>query len=269
VLPGNNLYSTKKENSTIFLQLACHLQDYSILSIEIRGMNKASFHFHGNLTDFIKLPGKVSLIDYSFAGNPSIKDAIEAIGIPHPEIKLVIVNGHNKSISETLYNGSYIEVFPFIEVPDSPGKFILDVHLGKLARLMRLLGFDALYANHYSDKDIVDFIKIEQRIVLTRDVGLLKHKAIAWGYWLRSQVSFQQLVEVSARFQLKRSINPFSRCLVCNCQLHKIDKANVQHLLPLRTQLFFHEFYQCQDCRKVYWKGSHYEHMLQQIQNLP
>ena len=232
-------------------------------------MNKASFHFHGNLTDFIRIPGKVSLIDYSFAGHPSVKDAIEAIGVPHPEIKMVSANGHNISISEALYNGSYIEVFPFIDIPDSPGKFILDVHLGKLARFIRLLGFDALYSNHYSDKDILDVIKIEQRIVLTRDVGLLKHKAISWGYWLRSQDPFKQLEEVIERFQLKKDIQPFSRCLICNGYLHKIEKAKVHHLLPPRTQIFFHEFYQCQDCRKIYWKGSHYEHMLQQIQNLP
>jgi uncharacterized protein len=152
-------------------------------------------------------------------------------------------------------------------VVDLPLKFILDVHLGKLARLLRLLGFDVWYDNQYLDKEIINLIKIEQRIVLTRDIGLLKQRAVVWGYWLRSQNSFRQLEEVFDRYQLKKSVQPFSRCLLCNGLLHTVQKINVLNLLPSRTQLFYNEFFQCQDCKKVYWKGSHYERMLQQVKD--
>lgn len=231
-------------------------------------MNNASFHFHGNLIDFITSPGKKGFIHYSFTGMPSIKDAIESIGIPHTEVKEISTRGHTLSITETLYDGNCIEVYPFSEIQDSPDKFILDVHLGKLARLIRLMGFDVLYENHYSDKDIIDLIIKEQRVVLTRDKGLLKHKAVLWGYWLRSQDPYEQLKEVYYRYQLKKNMQPFSRCLLCNGLLHSIEKEKVEQVLPPRTKLFFHEFYQCQDCGKVYWKGSHYERMLQQIKGI-
>ncbi|HJW17574.1 MAG TPA: Mut7-C RNAse domain-containing protein [Flavisolibacter sp.] len=228
-------------------------------------MYTSRFKFHGNLADFIELSGKDSSIPYTFAGHPSLKDAIEALGVPHPEIQEIKANGQVASLSEPLQQESFIEVFPFAQIMDIPMKFILDVHLGKLARLLRLLGFDVWYSNHYSDNDIINLIEKEQRIVLTRDIGLLKQKAVVWGYWPRSQDSFEQLEEVMYRYQLKKSVQPFSRCILCNGKLITTEKANVLHLIPPRTQIFYNEFYQCQDCKKVYWKGSHYERMLQQI----
>jgi uncharacterized protein len=230
-------------------------------------MNISSFKFHGNLNDFIHLPHRDRIIKYSYSGHPTLKDAIEAIGVPHPEIGEIKANGQIVSLSEPLENTSFIEVFPFDQMADVPLKFILDVHLGKLARLLRLLGFDVWYDNQYLDKEIINLVKKEERIVLTRDIGLLKQKAVVWGYWLRSQESFKQLEEVIYRYQLKKSIQPFSRCLLCNGFLYKIEKANVLNLIPPRTQLFYNDFLQCQDCKKVYWKGSHYERMLQQVKS--
>jgi uncharacterized protein len=230
-------------------------------------MNISSFKFHGNLNDFMHLPDRDRIIKYSYSGHPTLKDAIEAIGVPHPEIGEIKANGQIVSLSEPLENTSFIEVFPFDQVVDLPLKFILDVHLGKLARLLRLLGFDVWYDNQYLDKEIINLIKIEQRIVLTRDIGLLKQRAVVWGYWLRSQNSFRQLEEVFDRYQLKKIVKPFSRCLLCNGLLHTVQKINVLNLLPSRTQLFYNEFFQCQDCKKVYWKGSHYERMLQQVKD--
>jgi len=231
-------------------------------------MSISKFQFHGNLTDFIKLPNGQSIVSYEFTGNPSIKVAIEAIGVPHPEVQEVTCNGNTLSLADTMKNSALIQVYPFTRIENVALKFILDVHLGKLARWLRLLGFDVFYENHYSDKDIIKIIQKEQRIVLTRDIGLLKIKTVVTGYWLRSQDPKKQLAEIMERFQLKSHVKPFTRCPLCNGLLQRVKKKQVAYLLPPISGLFFDEIYQCEDCQKLYWKGSHYERMLQQWQGI-
>lgn len=143
----------------------------------------------------------------------------------------------------------------------------MDVHLGTLAKLLRMLGFDATYKTDLTDATIARIAQTENRIVLTRDVGLLKHKTIAQGHWLRSQQTEEQLREVLQKYKIKPSdFKPLSRCLVCNTWVQPAAKEQVSDKLPPKTQLYFNEFYQCPTCGKVYWKGSHYEHMMQVIQ---
>lgn len=231
-------------------------------------MRQAQFNFHGSLNDFLPPRLKNTWIHYSFGNIPSVKDAIEALGIPHTEIETITANDTLISFSYLLQNGARIEVHPFIQVPDAPQRFILDVHLGKLARLLRLLGFDTLYANDYTDKAIVEAVKPGERIVLTRDIGLLKHKAIHWGYWLRSQQPYDQLKEVLYRFRLTDKIQPFTRCLACNGCIDPVNKPAIQHLLLPNTRQLFTEFYQCRSCQRIYWKGSHYNRMLRWVENL-
>ena len=228
-------------------------------------MATAQFTFHGSLNDFLPQAKKNSGISYFFSNAPAIKDAIEAIGIPHPEIKEIFVNNRAVTFKYLLSAGDSVEVYPFIQIHPSPQKFVLDVHLGKLARLLRLLGFDTLYQNDFSDKEIIAFAREQERIVLTRDVGLLKHKIIQCGYWLRSQLSPEQAKEVIRRFALAGSIRPFSRCLVCNGLLEPVAKERVLDQLPANTIMYFTDFYQCTNCKQVYWKGSHYEKMIQTV----
>ena len=187
-------------------------------------MSISKFQFIGNLTDFIKLPIGESIVSYEFTGHPSIKDAIEAIGVPHPEVQEIISYGSRLSLADTLKEGALIQVYPFSKVENVLLKFILDVHLGKLARWLRLLGFDVYYETHYSDKDIINLIQKEQRIVLTRDIGLLKIKTVVVGYWLRSQDPKEQLAEVMERFHLKSHVHPFTRCPLCNGLLQMVEK---------------------------------------------
>lgn len=145
--------------------------------------------------------------------------------------------------------------------------FVVDVNLGKLARYLRLLGFDALYRNDDSDSDIVTLAAEQQRFVLTRDVDLLKHKRITYGYWVRHTEPRQQLREVITQLQLHHQIQPFQRCLRCNGVIVEVDKQAIeQHLLP-KTKAYFQQFYQCQHCLKIYWRGSHYENILQWVHN--
>lgn len=202
-----------------------------------------------------------------------MKDAIEAMGVPHPEVDVVLVNDVPASFFYLLLERDRVEVYParsHVSWPESysfgvldpaPDKFILDVHLGKLAKALRMLGFDTLYRNDYTDRAIAQVAAEEERVVLTRDVGLLKQKVIRWGYWLRSQHLAEQLTEVIRHFQLKPGMKPFERCLACNGKVVPVSKESVVDALPPKTKRYFNEFFQCPSCQRVYWKGSHYDRM--------
>lgn len=231
-------------------------------------IHKVQFHFYGSLTDFLSTGRSGHVLCYTFTEAPSVKDAIEAHGVPHPEVEKILVNGTCVTFHYQLQPNDKIEVYPAVKglkACCTTGccnvKFVLDVHLGKLAKALRMLGFDTSYHNSYTDKYIATLAEAENRIVLTRDVGLLKHKIIERGYWLRSQHPEEQLLEVIKYFGLKEYFRPLTRCLVCNSGLQQVDKNSVYNLLPPKTKLYFHEFYRCPDCLRIYWKGSHYEHM--------
>ena len=238
----------------------------------------ATFEFFGNLNDFPSLSGRDNKLLYKFSGTPAVKDAIEAIGVPHPEVDVILVNNQPVDFSHPLHADDQVAVYPADAKRDwppgyslqakhpAPDRFVLDVHLGKLASALRMLGFDTFYENDYSDRAIAQLAEAEGRVVLTRDVGLLKYKNIRWGYWLRSQHLEEQLAEVVSYFNLKDKFTPFTRCLACNGQIAEVAKESVLEKLPPKTKLYFDEFYQCGRCKRVYWKGSHYERMQQFIQ---
>ncbi len=196
---------------------------------------------------------------------------IEAIAVPHAEIREVLVNGKAVSFSHRLQREDRVEVYPYDGREElllqgiGDLKFVLDVLLGTLAKSLRMLGFDTLYENTFTDKAIAGIAEAEQRIVLTRDVNLLKNKIIPIGYWLRSQHTEEQLAEVIRRFRLVDHIKPFTRCMVCNGLIVAVPKDAVLEQLPPKTRLYFEEFYQCTNCLRVYWKGSHYERMQELI----
>lgn len=236
-------------------------------------MNRAEFRFYEELNTFLPPERRKTTFAYAFQGHPAVKDAIEALGVPHTEVDLIVVNGVSVDFSYQLRNGDRVAVYPVFETLDvSPlvrlrdrplrrPRFVLDVHLGKLARLLRMLGFDTLYRNDYEDADIVRIAVKEKRIVLTRDRGLLKHGDVTHGYWLRSTQPHEQLREVLQRFDLRGQIEPFTRCMRCNGHIESVDPAAVADRLPPKTAQYFDEFYRCSECGKIYWPGSHYERM--------
>jgi uncharacterized protein with PIN domain len=242
--------------------------------------HSATFHIHGSLNDFLQSTENCTRVPYHFNDKPALKDAIEAIGIPHLEVEAILLNSKPVQFFHPLQQHNQVEVFPAdhsLALPPSYSlrpsysgreKFVLDVHLGKLARSLRMLGFDTLYENNYTDKAIAEIVEKEKRIVLTRDIGLLKHKTIDWGYWLRSQQSEEQMAEVIRYFNLQTKFQPFTRCLACNGMIEKVSKERVADKLPPKTRKFFDEFFQCQSCRRIYWKGSHYERMQQFLSRL-
>ncbi|MFH1800651.1 MAG: Mut7-C RNAse domain-containing protein [Candidatus Omnitrophota bacterium] len=217
--------------------------------------------FFGALNDFLDRKQKGRWIERRLNGHPSIGDTAESLGVPHPEIAKVLVNGKPALLSRQLRDQDRVRVWPMSKVRDGVPKFILDVHLGKLAKYLRLFGFDTLYRNDYSDRRIVQILGRGGRTVLTRDIGLLKRKKILRGYWLREEMPPRQLEEVLARFAAPGSLAPFSRCLCCNGRLRRVTKQTVEKKLPPKTRKYYQEFYRCSRCAKIYWPGSHYRKM--------
>ena len=236
------------------------------------------FRFYASLNDFLGSQQRHKCFVHRFKGNPSIKDTIEAIGVPHPEVELIIKNGEVVDFSEEVKHKDHWSIYPhFFSLDLSVQKlrpsltiprFVLDVHLGKLATKMRLLGFDALYANNYSDPELAELSDQQKRILLTRDISLLKRSIITYGYWIRSQNPQLQLQEVLNRFTLYPFISPFKRCLKCNGLIRIVNKAEIQEQLEPLTKKYYQEFYQCTSCAQIYWKGSHYAKLKQWIDKI-
>ena len=224
--------------------------------------NRAIFHFYEELNDFLPLDKKETAFVYSFRGNPAVKDAIEAIGVPHVEINLIQVNDQTVDFRYHLKNNDVVSVYPVQrKIERKEIKFILDVHLGKLAKYLRMCGFDTAYQNDYNDKKIIEISLEENRIILTRDIGILKVKSVSNGYFIRNQDWKAQLTEVLKHFDLYHAITPFIRCIKCNGKLEKIEKEKIiQQLEPL-TQKYFDTFFRCTHCQGIFWEGSHFDRM--------
>jgi uncharacterized protein with PIN domain len=233
----------------------------------------AQFRFYEELNDFLPRGKRKVEFPYEFEGTPSVKDAIEAIGVPHVEVDLILAGGRSVAFSYRLKDGDRISVYPVFESLDisgvtrlrkkplrNPG-FILDAHLGKLARALRMLGFDALYRSDYDDPEIVEIAAARERVILTRDVQLLKIGAVTRGCWVRSTSPREQLLEVVRRFDLGPLIRPFTRCMDCNGTLADVPKEAVAQELPPGTKRRFHRFSRCLSCGKIYWPGSHHDRM--------
>lgn len=234
---------------------------------------RATFRFYAELNDFLPPPLRQAAVELSFSGTPSVKDSIEALGVPHPEVDLILVDGQPAGFDYLIAGGERVAVYPVFErfeigpinrlrpEPLRVPRFVLDVHLGKLARRLRLLGFDTLYRNDFDDPAIVRCSVAERRIILTRDKGLLKHRQVTHGHWLRSCDPSQQVLEVITAFDLRARIRPFTRCLVCNSQLERADRDAVASHLPERLDTSIRNFSRCPGCNRVYWPGSHYDRL--------
>lgn len=214
---------------------------------------------------------------YSFQGTPAVRDVIQAIGVPHTAVDLVLVDGRSVNFTHRLRGGERVAVYPVFERLDITPvlrlrprplrrtRFILDVHLGKLARDLRLLGLDSAYAPNWDDETIIDRALAEQRIILTRDVGMLKQGRVTHGYWVRSYQPAGQLQEIVEAFDLRRQLQPFSRCLECNGEIRPVERDDLAGRVAPEILERFGRFWQCRDCRRVYWQGSHYRRLLQRV----
>jgi uncharacterized protein len=243
-------------------------------------MERAFFRFYAELNDFLIPCKRQVTFAHPFEGHASIKDMIEALGVPHPEIDLILVNGKSVDFSYRVRDVDQVSVYPRFKSigiaslthvrpqPLKEPRFILDVHLGKLTTYLRILGFDALYQNDSPDEVLAQVSSREDRILLTRDRGLLKRSIVIHGYCVRKTNPWRQLVEVLQHFGLLGSITPFQRCPHCNGLTKPTSKALICDRLPSKVRQYYDEFRVCQTCGQIYWKGTHYDHMQRFIADL-
>jgi len=232
-----------------------------------------SIRFYEELNDFLPEKWRKKTFSYSYNQVGSVKDLVESLGVPHTEIDLILVNGHSVDFSYLVQADDQVSVYPVFEALDiSPiiklrpkplrtTRFVLDTHLGRLAAYLRMLGFDTLYRNDYDDATLAEISVNEQRILLTCDIQLLMRKIITHGYFVRARQPKKQLLEVIKRFDLKNNLHPFTRCLHCNGLVEQVEKKSIEQRLLPRTKEYYNEFWQCSQCKKIYWKGTHYQKM--------
>jgi hypothetical protein len=243
-------------------------------------MHKIYLRFYEELNDFLPEERKKKRFAHLFIDRTSVKDLIESLGIPHTEVDLIMVNGKSVNFKYLINDGDDISVYPVFESfditkaqhlrpkPLRKPKFVTDVHLGRLTRYLRMMGLDVLYKNNFDDDEIVLVSINERRTILTKDRGILKRNEVTHGYWVRSKRIEEQTREVLNRFDLQREIKEFSRCIECNEILKPIKKELVINQLPPKVVQSQNEFYQCPSCKKIFWKGTHYQRMLSFIQSL-
>ena len=236
-------------------------------------MTKAEFCFHGCLGDFFNASQKEHSIEVDLKGYETVKHLIEALGVPHTEIDLIVIGGSPVDFKYRVKGGEKIQIYPLgtdINIHPKPNlrpelneeiKFVLDGHLGKLATYLRLLGFDVIYENDANDRKLAEISCRDERVLLTRDRGLLMRSIVVHGYWVRSKSPRQQLTEVIQRYSLVQHIRPFARCPHCNTELKFVAKEEIYDRLELKTQLFYDDFRICLSCDQIYWKGSHVQRM--------
>jgi uncharacterized protein with PIN domain len=233
----------------------------------------ATFRFYEELNDFLAPQRRGQSFSVPCARAATTKHMIEALGVPHTEVELILVNGESVGFDRLLADGDRVAVYPTFEAfdvtpllrlreqPLRVSRFVADAHLGGLAHLLRMTGFDTRYDNAYADHEIERLAAAEHRIALTRDRELLKRRGITHGVYVRSLRSPAQLREVFDRLDLARAARPFTRCLHCNERLVAIDKARALPQLPPRVAASFERFSACDGCGRVFWEGSHWRRM--------
>ncbi|MFM0741480.1 Mut7-C RNAse domain-containing protein [Paraburkholderia xenovorans] len=236
-------------------------------------MVTATFRFYEELNDFLARPRRRRAFSCACARGATAKHMIEVLGVPHTEVELILVNDESVGFNHLLADGDRVAVYPKFEALDIQPllrvrerplrvmRFIADAHLGGLAPLLRLAGFDTLYDNHYPDADIEALAAAQQRVVLTRDRELLKRRSITHGCYVRALKPREQLREVFERLDLAGSAQPFRLCLMCNAPLRRIAREEVGARAPDGVLQRHRLFVTCDVCRRVFWEGTHWQRM--------
>jgi len=234
-------------------------------------MPSVTIRFYEELNDFLPEERRKRPFEAGFSQGCTVKAVVEDLGVPHTEVDLILVNGESVDFARRLADKDLVSVYPVFEsldigrvsrvraAPLRETRFLLDVHLGTLARLLALFGFDARYARNAGDEELARAARKENRILLSRDRGLFKRRAVTHGYAVRSLVPRKQLIEVLRRFDLREQVRLFSRCLACNMPLVHVEKESVAAELPPIVAERYTVFSRCPGCTKVFWRGTHWE----------
>lgn len=239
--------------------------------------------FYHDLNGFLVPAQRNRVVTFEVMQSTTVKDLIESLGVPHTEVDLILINGESKGFDSILKHQDRVSVYPMFmnfdissvtllrpqalgKTTKQPLKFVVDVNLGKLAHFLRMLGFDVLFDRRLeSDAELAFISAQENRILLTRDVGLLKRKNVVFGYYVRSQHPKEQTLEILRRYDLVNFIQLCSRCLECNTPIQPIAKELVLDQLPPLVAEFYADFFICPQCRKIYWEGTHFKHMKESV----
>jgi uncharacterized protein with PIN domain/sulfur carrier protein ThiS len=227
----------------------------------------AIFRFDPRLWVFLDKSRREAAFEYDCARAATLKNAIEALGVPHTEVGAVRVNGEPATLQRVVRDGDCIEVEATKSGSGPDLRFVADAHLGGLARFLRMLGCDTLHRNDYSDEEIRRLAETEGRIVLTRDRELLKCREIARGAYVRALKPEAQLREVVERYRLAPHARPFTLCLACNLPLQPVDRDAVAARVPPAVLELHDSFVRCPGCNGVFWPGSHYQRMLSALRS--
>jgi len=233
-----------------------------------------TIRFYEELNFFLKKELRKVQIESEAAPGQTVKDLIESFGVPHVEVDLVLVNGTAVDFSYQVQPGDKISVYPVFErfdigelahlrpEPLRNPRFIADVHLGTLARRLRILGFYTEYHNHAGDAYLAERAADQELILLTRDRQLLMRKIVLRGLYVKNTAPFEQVREVVSRLDLYQKIKPFSRCAACNGELNTLQPESreweeAKQQIPPGVRKWCSEYRRCDSCGKVYWRGSH------------
>jgi uncharacterized protein with PIN domain len=233
----------------------------------------ATLRFYEELNDFLPAERRKRDVAIEVDRARSVKDAIESAGVPHTEVDLIVVDGRSVDFAHLLRGGERVAVYPMFEALDitplvrlrprplRDPRFVADVHLGKLARHLRMAGFDTQWSNGWDDDEIVRRSAADRRTILTRDKGMLRRRDVDRGYFVRATESEAQLAEVVRALQLEALVAPFTRCRECNVMLEEAAKDTVIERLPPKVRGFYERFKRCPGCDRVYWEGTHFSRM--------
>lgn len=243
-------------------------------------MTKVTFRFYEELNDFLPAHRQKTDFEIDFRSRRSIKDMIEALGVPHTEVDLILVNGKSVDFNYIINAEDRVSVYPVFEslniedvthlrkIPLRCTKFIANINLKDITRYMRLLGLDVYYDPLMSAQEIINISRDENRIILTKSRKLLKFKEVTHGIFIRPGETEEQIKRIIDILDIKNQIRPFSRCLLCNNMLERISKEDILDRIPPRVKELYYEYNHCTSCDRIYWKGTHYikmQNMIEQI----
>ncbi|MCF6521509.1 Mut7-C ubiquitin/RNAse domain-containing protein [Streptomyces sp. JJ36] len=205
-------------------------------------------------------------VDCRTDGTSTLGHLVESLGVPLTEVGAVRADGGPVPLSQVAAPGAELTVQPVARpqpVPHRPPRFLLDVHLGALARRLRLVGVDTAYGNDLDDEALLARANAEHRVLLTQDRGLLRRRALWLGGYVHGSRPDAQLTDVLDRFA--PPLAPWTRCLHCNGPLEPVAKSAVAHRLPPGTRRTYDTFTRCRACDRLYWPGAHHARLAERV----
>jgi len=233
-------------------------------------MQAATFRFYEELNDFLPDERRRHDFEVGFKGRESVKDRIEALGVPHTEVDLILANGESVDFGYILRDGDRISVYPVFEsldirdathlrdLPLRETRFVADVNIADIVTYMRALGLDVYCDPTLSPRGIIRISREEKRTILTKSRKLLTHRDVMRGIFIRPGTTVEQVRGIIDFLSLRGCIAPFSRCLACNTSLVRVTKESVFDRVPPKARAFHEDYSYCSGCDRIYWKGTHF-----------